>query len=476
MQINMAWDYRHWWDGLSSTLLAGTDGLGVYLDETGLTLVHVEKGFKGLIVQHLQHLPLAEGRLDEAAPVLKKLISTWRLESCPVSLAVSGALGFLRQASLPRVAAENLSQVVGYELDRFLPLPAEKLYFDFQVLAETEAEIRLLLMAVPREPVERCLQLLTEAGLRPMSLELAPVAVANAFGILGGKMPASWLVLHLAADSFELAYIQGATLKSLNRGRALEPTAIPLEIKERIEAIRTAGQGPTVLALYGPGRLDLVLDVMHNAGLEFIHPSHFSLPGLLPEAEISRVLPAVGAALHSLGKVPLGGNLLPAAERAAVSLGGFSYTKAALLAFLGLCFLWAGSAFIHRRVVLYQVDRQIAALAPIASQVERQLEESRALAEQINSLRKVGQSPDKLKILKDLTQLIPENTWLFNLHLSKQNLDISGMSNSASDLIPLLEKSGWLQKTEFASPIVTDASKLEHFKIKAEIKGLESGS
>jgi general secretion pathway protein L len=108
--------------------------------------------------------------------------------------------------------------------------------------------------------------------------------------------------------------------------------------------------------------------------------------------------------------------------------------------------------------------------------VEGQLEESRALAKQMESLRKVGQSPDKLRVLKDLTILIPENTWLFNLRLSKQTLEVSGMSRSASDLIPLLEKSGWLQKTEFASPIVTDANKLEHFKIKAEIKGLEPGS
>jgi hypothetical protein len=60
------------------------------------------------------------------------------------------------------------------------------------------------------------------------------------------------------------------------------------------------------------------------------------------------------------------------------------------------------------------------------------------------------------------------NTWLLNLHLSKQYVNLSGMSTAASDLIPLLDKSGLLKKIEFASPIVTDANKLEHFKIKAE--------
>jgi hypothetical protein len=54
------------------------------------------------------------------------------------------------------------------------------------------------------------------------------------------------------------------------------------------------------------------------------------------------------------------------------------------------------------------------------------------------------------------------------LQLSKQFVNLGGTSTAASDLIPLLDKSGLLKKTEFASPTVTDANKLEHFKIKAE--------
>jgi general secretion pathway protein L len=86
----------------------------------------------------------------------------------------------------------------------------------------------------------------------------------------------------------------------------------------------------------------------------------------------------------------------------------------------------------------------------------------------MESLHKIGQTPNKLKVLKDLTQLIPDNTWLSSLQLSKQFVNLGGTSTAASDLIPLLDKSGLLKKTEFASPTVTDANKLEHFKIKAE--------
>jgi len=110
------------------------------------------------------------GEMEELGPVLKETVLAWTLESCPVSLAVSPDRGFSRQVSLPRAASENLPQVVAYELDRFLPLPADHLFHGFQVLAETETDIRLMLMAVPRDQVEVCLRLLTEATLRPVAL------------------------------------------------------------------------------------------------------------------------------------------------------------------------------------------------------------------------------------------------------------------------------------------------------------------
>jgi general secretion pathway protein L len=169
-------------------------------------------------------------------------------------------------------------------------------------------------------------------------------------------------------------------------------------------------------------------------------------------------------------------NLLPLAEREPVSFKKFSLTNSLLISLLALGLIWAGSALIHKRFRLFQVNQQIAELAPEAREVENLLKEGRALAEQMSSLRTIGASPDKLVILKNLTQTIPTSTWLYSVRLSKQVLEISGTSQSASELIPLLEKSGWLKKTEFVSPIVTDANKNEQFKIKAEIKSLEPAS
>jgi hypothetical protein len=477
LDLGSKWALRgnmsQWWDALAASVLTGMDGLGAYLGGEGLTLVQVHKSLWGIETGGWATYPFKFGKMEDVAAALQETVAAWSLESCPVSLAVSPHLGFFRQVSFPRAASENLAQVVAYELDRFLPLPADNLFYGFQVQEETETEINIMLMAVPRDQVEVGLRLLTEATLRPIAVELAPVAAGRVFGLSGRPLPVSWLLLHLGGGSYELTHIQGAKVKAFGQGRNLRGKELSRAILAQIEAMAAAGPEPQVLGLYGRGGADFNVGILKKHELEVIYPSHIPIKGLQPEMNLDEVLPAVGAGLACVGKAPLGVNLLPPAERAAIRLGRFSFTTILVLIFLGLGCLWGASALIHTRVALYRTNRQITKLSREGKEVESLLQESRALAQQMESLRKIGQSPDKLMILKDLTQLIPDNTWLFNLRLNKQYVNLSGMSSSASDLIPLVDKSGLFKKTEFASPIVTDANKLEHFKIKAEFKGLE---
>jgi Tfp pilus assembly protein PilN len=470
--LGQKWDMRsnlsQWWGALTASALTGMDGLGAYLGGEGLTLVQVRKSLTGIEVPRWGTYPVPFGKIENLAIVLQETVSAWALGSCPVSLAVSPHLGFLRDISLPRAASENLDQVVAYELDRFLPLPADNLLYGFQVLTETETEIRLMLMAVVRDQVEECLRLLTEASLRPVAVELAPAAAGKVFTLSGRPLASSWLLLHLLDGSFELTHIQGAKVKAFAQGHNLRGQNLSRAVLAQVDAMAAEGPAPKVLSIYGRGEADFRVGALKKHELEVIHPSQLPIPGLQPDMNLDEVLPAVGAGLSCFGQAPLGVNLLPTAARAPIQLGRFSFTTILLLVVLGLSCLWGASAFIHTRIELYRVNRQIAGLSQEVKSVERLLEESRALAQQMENLRKIAHSPDKLTILKELTQLIPSNTWLVNLRLSKQYVDLSGMSTAASDLIPLLDKSGLLKKTEFASPIVTDANKLEHFKIKAE--------
>ncbi len=462
-----------WWNTMLTGLLAGAQGLGVYLDPPGLTLLHLQKGLSQTQVLHWGQISLAEGPPETQVQRLQELTSPWGLNNCPVGLAVTRSLGFFRPVSLPRAAKDNLSQVLSYELDRFLPLGADRLFFDFQVFKTTETEIHLMLMALPQEPVGACLKLLEQAGLKPTSLELAPAAAANAFARLGRRLPSGWLLLRPGAGGFELSHIEGKALRSCR----LVPVKkreeiIPLLLAE-IERLREEGAAPGALCVSGQKELGLAKDsLMRKAGLAVVTRADLGVQGLPPEAQAQdAILPALGAALKGLDTVPLKANLLPAASRQKFGITGFLLTKWLFASVASLLILWIGSVFVQKRVAIYRLDQQLAQLAPEVTEVEKQLTESRTLAGQLKEIRgRVEQAPSKLVLLRELSRLIPEHTWLFNLRVDQRQVEMSGVSRSATGLIPILEKSGWFTKTEFASPINTDASGNEHFKIKAEVK------
>jgi general secretion pathway protein L len=132
------------------------------------------------------------------------------------------------------------------------------------------------------------------------------------------------------------------------------------------------------------------------------------------------------------------------------------------------------SIYFYERVALYRVDRKIDGLNASVEQVKQQRAEAQAISRQLQDLYGgKGPAASKLQILTLLTQSIPDHTWLYSLRLSAKQLEISGMSKSAADLIQLLDKSKLFSKTQFSSPIVNDASGNENFTIQAELKELD---
>ena len=90
--------------------------------------VHVEYGSEGI-------------QFDVEQPCRSRVILDALVESGisaamvdQVELAADPSLAFVSTIELPKAAMENLREVVSFELDRFTPLAADALYFDYRTL------------------------------------------------------------------------------------------------------------------------------------------------------------------------------------------------------------------------------------------------------------------------------------------------------------------------------------------------------
>jgi general secretion pathway protein L len=80
------------------------------------------------------------------------------------------------------------------------------------------------------------------------------------------------------------------------------------------------------------------------------------------------------------------------------------------------------------------------------------------------------QTPSTTEVLYELTRVLPDDTWVKDLHVGDGEIRIGGFSRSASTVIKLLEQSGVFANPQFRSAVTQDqATGKEKFEIAAKI-------
>lgn len=101
------------------------------------------------------------------------------------------------------------------------------------------------------------------------------------------------------------------------------------------------------------------------------------------------------------------------------------------------------------------------------------------LTREITELERIAVGEAKrIDVLQELTQILPPSVWIWNLKCSGKDVEISGFADSASELIPILDKSPLFEKVEFSSPVTKERERKgstdkerERFKIKMKVEG-----
>ena len=153
------------------------------------------------------------------------------------------------------------------------------------------------------------------------------------------------------------------------------------------------------------------------------------------------------------------------------SLRQLALTAAAAIVLVALGAAAIGLPFMREEARADAVRQQLAALrgkAEEAQRVEKEIDAQKQEASFLIDRKRDGASA--LEILAELTRLAPDDTWLSSAQFSGTQVQIAGLSSSASGLIGRIEKSEIFHKAEFRSPVTPDpATGREHFVISAQV-------
>lgn len=190
----------------------------------------------------------------------------------------------------------------------------------------------------------------------------------------------------------------------------------------------------------------------------------------LPSASF---IPAVSIAYSGLPfKNNINLNLLPEKNRKKASKTA-SYLMAVLLcAAIVLGVVWGGSTYVKRDLKQKKIDFELSHLEEDVQNVYQKKERIAILEKEIETANQLAHEQISINlILNDLSRIIPSTSWVKSFsYKSDKGIRISGESDTASDLIPLLEDSELLENCVFLSAITKNQDGKERFLIGCDVK------
>jgi general secretion pathway protein L len=431
--------------------------IGLFVDNGRLTVVGIAGRGE---VEHF----VVEDAEDPAATLAAELQARG-LTSRHVRVGLDRRLAVVKAIDLPRAAGSDVGAMVGFDLERHVPFPAEGVRFDWVELPSGPDEPhRVLVVAVERRTVERPLGLLAAARRRPAAVV---VACHELPALLAREAPTPRAVwAHRHRDATDLLFLDGRRLLMSRRVTAGTAEDLAREIQRSLalvhwsdcEAVWLSGDD----AQAGSPALAARLGVPVSAP-----------PYAAARATLIAALPAEdqGAALLALAvaagpRSPALNLLSPEARpwtlsrEQAVTVGLIGVT-----ALLGLAL--ALTHVIKTERYLDRLSQEIRRLDPDVKAVERlaaELGQKRRLLAALQAAQD-GRIP-ALPVLRELTETLPPGAWLQGLTMDRQGVELVGQSDAASALIPLLEASARLERVEFTSPVTKTQNK-EQFRVRA---------
>jgi general secretion pathway protein L len=111
----------------------------------------------------------------------------------------------------------------------------------------------------------------------------------------------------------------------------------------------------------------------------------------------------------------------------------------------------------QRRAVSANLRQELAAVRREADTVGKLQVEIERLRNEAGLVERQKQAqPPLAVVLEELSRLLPDHTWLFELQLNGGTVKVSGYSSAASSLIQLLDESPTFKTPRFNSPVTAD--------------------
>lgn len=173
-------------------------------------------------------------RIPQLRIGIQELTEKLRIKKQAVWYAVAGHSVFSRFVKLPPVQPDRVAQIVEFEARQNVPFPITEVIWDYEFVAPMgSGEVEVVLVAMKADALNEINEQVADAGLQTGGVDLAPMAVYNAFRYSYPDVDETAVVIDMGARSTNLIFVEEGKffVRNILVGGASITTAVAKEFQ-----------------------------------------------------------------------------------------------------------------------------------------------------------------------------------------------------------------------------------------------------
>ncbi len=184
----------------------GSQRIGMAVFEVSKTGGLVLKAYDSEVI--IADPAMEASRISQTRVAIADLASRLKVGKVKSRYAISGQTVFTRFVKLPPIQEENLEQLVIFEAQQHVPFPLNEVVWDYELI-EGATDKEVVIVAIKGDALDEINSSVNDSGLGTSEVDVAPMAIYNAFRSTYGQPEEPILIIDIGAKTSNLIYVEG---------------------------------------------------------------------------------------------------------------------------------------------------------------------------------------------------------------------------------------------------------------------------
>jgi type IV pilus assembly protein PilM len=288
--------------------------VGLDIGSSSIKVVQLKETRKGLFLENFGIYPLPSGAIVDGAiwnqpAVLESIESLFlrlNIKKKDVAIAISGKAVFVKKINMPILNRTELSKMLAEEMVLHIPYAKDEVEIDYEIVVpkNDQDQMEILLVAAKKEVIDDYMDLVTQAGLNPVVLDITAFAVQNIYQkLMSLGEDETVVILNIGASSTSISIVIGGVTNTV-RDVSSGGDSITSEIKRSLQLITEEAEAKKYEVSDGtstdPALMQVINDVCDNMAQEFQRSIDFVLSNVKITEKVKIVVTGGGANMKPL--------------------------------------------------------------------------------------------------------------------------------------------------------------------------------